>query len=137
GAEVITHGRSNRGGRHIVADLSQASECDRLAEEAWAKSGGLDVVVLNAGADTLTGEAASWTFDEKLDALLAVDLKATIRMTRDLGMKMKARGRGSIITIGWDQAESGMEGDSGHLFGAVKGAVLCFTRSLALTLAPE
>jgi NAD(P)-dependent dehydrogenase (short-subunit alcohol dehydrogenase family) len=30
-----------------------------------------------------------------------------------------------------------MEGDSGELFGAVKGAVMCFTRSLALSLAPQ
>jgi NAD(P)-dependent dehydrogenase (short-subunit alcohol dehydrogenase family) len=50
---------------------------------------------------------------------------------------MKARGRGVILTVGWDQAETGMEGDSGELFAAVKGAVMCFTRSLALSLAPE
>jgi NAD(P)-dependent dehydrogenase (short-subunit alcohol dehydrogenase family) len=30
-----------------------------------------------------------------------------------------------------------MEGDSGQLFAAIKGAVTCFTRSLALSLAPE
>ena len=42
-----------------------------------------------------------------------------------------------ILTVGWDQAETGMEGDSGELFAAVKGAVTCFTRSLALSLAPE
>ena len=30
-----------------------------------------------------------------------------------------------------------MEGDSGQLFGATKGAVMAFTASLALTLAPE
>jgi 3-oxoacyl-[acyl-carrier protein] reductase len=39
--------------------------------------------------------------------------------------------------MGWDQAEAGMEGDSGELFAAVKGAVMAFTRSLALSLAPE
>lgn len=50
---------------------------------------------------------------------------------------MKARGRGCIITIGWDQAETGMEGDSGQFFAAIKGAVICFTRSLAKSLAPE
>ena len=50
---------------------------------------------------------------------------------------MKAQGRGSIVTMGWDQAETGMEGDSGELFAATKGAVLAFTRSLALSLAPE
>src|SRR5688500_20158762 len=43
----------------------------------------------------------------------------------------------SIVTMGWDQAETGMEGDSGELFAATKGAVLAFTRSLALSLAPK
>ena len=46
-------------------------------------------------------------------------------------------GRGIILTMGWDQAETGMEGDSGQLFAAAKGAVMAFTKSLALTLAPE
>ena len=40
------------------------------------------------------------------------------------------------MTMGWDQAETGMEGDSGELFAATKGAVMAFTRSLALSLAP-
>lgn len=138
GAEVIAHGRQQIwGGRSIVADLRDPAQVDRLAKEAWDAFGGLDVLVCNAGADTLTGEAAKWSFDEKLEALLAVDLKATMRLARDLGARMKARGRGCILTVGWDQAETGMEGDSGQLFAAVKGAVMCFTRSLALSLAPE
>ena len=41
------------------------------------------------------------------------------------------------MTMGWDQAETGMEGDSGELFAATKGAILAFTRSLALSLAPK
>jgi 2-amino-4-hydroxy-6-hydroxymethyldihydropteridine diphosphokinase len=137
GAAVVTHGRRPREGRHVAADLRDPAECDRLADEAWALAGGLDVVVLNAGADTLTGEAGTWPFEKKLDELLAVDLKATVRLARDLGGRMKARGRGAILTVGWDQAETGMEGDSGQLFAAVKGAVTCFTRSLANSLAPE
>jgi NAD(P)-dependent dehydrogenase (short-subunit alcohol dehydrogenase family) len=39
--------------------------------------------------------------------------------------------------MGWDQADTGMEGDSGQLFAATKGAVMAFTKSLALSLAPE
>jgi NAD(P)-dependent dehydrogenase (short-subunit alcohol dehydrogenase family) len=50
---------------------------------------------------------------------------------------MKREGSGVILNMGWDQAETGMEGDSGELFAAVKGAVMAFTRSLALSLAPE
>ncbi len=137
GAAVVTHGRRPAPGRHVAADLRDPAQVDRLAAEAWDMLGGLDVLVCNAGADTLTGDAAKWSFDEKLDALLAVDLKATMRLSRAIGARMKERGRGLILTVGWDQAETGMEGDSGQLFAAVKGAVACFTRSLALSLAPE
>ncbi len=140
GASVIAHGRRVLGGTlgfasRLNGDLSDPAGCDRLAEEAWGD--GLDVLVCNAGADTLTGDAAKWDFDRKLDALLAVDLKGTMRLARNIGARMKSRGRGVILTIGWDQAETGMEGDSGQLFAAVKGAVMCFTRSLAKSLAPE
>ena len=76
------------------------------------------------------------SFDDKLDTLLAVDVVATVRLTREVGRRMKAQGGGRIVTMGWDQAETGMEGDSGELFAATKGAVLAFTRSLALSLAP-
>jgi 2-amino-4-hydroxy-6-hydroxymethyldihydropteridine diphosphokinase len=137
GAEVIRHGRREYPDRHVIADLRDPAQVDRLANEAWDALGWLDVLVCNAGADTLTGAAAKWSFDEKLDALLAVDLKATMRLSRDLGARMKSRGRGCVITVGWDQAETGMAGDSGQLFAAAKGAVMCFTRSLALDLAPE
>jgi len=135
GAEVVTHGRRPAPGRHVAADLSDPAACDRLTAEAWGD--GLDVLVLNAGADTLTGAAGKWSFERKLDELIAVDLKSTMQLSRAIGAKMKARGRGVILTVGWDQAETGMEGDSGQLFAAVKGAVMCFTRSLALSLAPE
>lgn len=121
----------------LGADLRDPAQVDRLADDAWNAFGGLDVLVCNAGADTLTGAAAKWSFDQKLEALLAIDLKATMRLSRDIGRRMKARGRGCILTVGWDQAETGMEGDSGELFAAVKGAITCFTRSLALSLAPE
>ncbi len=155
GAEVLVHGRSASRIEETVAvcreishpfgvgvsahpaDLNDSREVDRLAAETWANSNGLDVLICNAGADVLTGPAAKWSFDEKFEALLAVDLKATMRLSRDIGARMKACGRGCILTIGWDQAETGMEGDSGQLFAAIKGAVTCFTRSLALSLAPE
>ena len=50
--------------------------------------------------------------------------------------RMKPHGRGAILTIGWDQADRGMEGDSAELFSTAKNAIMGFTRSLALSLAP-
>ena len=119
------------------ADLNDAREVDRLAAQAWELTGGLDILVCNAGADLLTGPSAKLPFDDKLEALLAVDLKSTMRLARSLGGRMKERGRCCILTVGWDQAETGMEGDSGQLFAAIKGSIVCFSRSLALSLAPE
>jgi 3-oxoacyl-[acyl-carrier protein] reductase len=95
------------------------------------------VWINNAGADVLTGEAADWSFDEKLAALWQVDVVATLRLSRNVGERMRGRGRGVILNMGWDQALSGMAGDSGELFGAAKGAVMAATLSLAKTLAPQ
>jgi len=151
GADVIVHGRQaaaakatadavrRAGGRPAVltADLHCATEVQRLADQAWQTWNGLDVCVSNAGADTLTGEAARWPFERKLEELLVVDVTATMLLSRALGRRMKEAGGGVILNMGWDQAEIGMEGDSGELFAAAKGAVMAFSKSLALSLAPE
>ncbi len=146
GADVIVHGRRSReaaekvaetirqGGSRsavLMADLGDRSEGDRLVEAAWSLWDGLDAWLHLAGADTLTGPDSKSPFDEKLDKLWNVDVVASIRLCRAVGRRMKERGRGSIVTMGWDQAETGMEGDSGELFAATKGAVIAFTRSLA------
>jgi 3-oxoacyl-[acyl-carrier protein] reductase len=151
GSDVLIHGRRSRdaaetvaaevrrlGGRShvLMADLADRAAGDGLADDAWNLWNGLDAWLQIAGADILTGPAARLGFDEKLDRLWAVDVVATMRMCRNIGQKMKAQGRGSIVTMGWDQAETGMEGDSGELFAATKGAIMAFTRSLALSLAP-
>jgi len=152
GARVIVHGRRSQTRAEAVAeeirglnteaavrmaDLRDAEACQALAEAAWREWDGLDILVNNAGADTLTGEAALWSFEQKWHELLAVDVEATMRLSRTLGAHMKAAGTGSIVTMGWDQAETGMEGDSGELFATIKGAVMCFTRALAVSLAPQ
>jgi 3-oxoacyl-[acyl-carrier protein] reductase len=152
GSDVIVHGRRSlqvadelatdlrsRGVRShvLMADLADRHAGDRLVEDAWNVWGGLDAWLQVAGADTLTGANARLPFDAKLDLLWAVDVVATIRLCRAVGQRMKSQGQGAIVTMGWDQAETGMEGDSGELFAATKGAVMAFTRSLALSLAPE
>jgi 3-oxoacyl-[acyl-carrier protein] reductase len=151
GADVVVHGRrSGRAAEELVcelqsknvrahalmADLADRDEGDRLVEKAWSVWGGLDAWLHIAGADTLTGANAKLSFDAKLDLLWSVDAVATIRLSRAVGQRMKSQGHGSILTMGWDQAETGMEGDSGELFAATKGAIMAFTRSLALSLAP-
>lgn len=121
----------------LAADLSNADDLEAFADNAWCWQARCDILVNNAGVDVLTGEAANWTFEQKLAALWQVDVLATMRLSRLIGDQMKARGNGVILNIGWDQAEQGMAGDSGQMFGAVKGAVMAFTKSLAQSLAPD
>jgi NAD(P)-dependent dehydrogenase (short-subunit alcohol dehydrogenase family) len=121
----------------LLADLANPAACDWLVQEAWAAWGRLDVFVQNAGADLVTGDAADWPFETKWEALVAVDVTATIRLCRNIGERMKGGRGGVILTMGWDQAETGFDGESGLLFGPAKGAVMAFTRSLARFLAPN
>lgn len=152
GADVIVHGRRSAdaasevadhcrvyGGRShvILADCGDPTACVHLVDDAWRLWDGLDIWIHNAGADTLTGAAGKASFEEKLETLYDVDIRGTILTTRRVGRWMKRRGQGSIVTIGWDQSETGMDGDSGQLFAAVKAAVTAFSKSLSVSLAPE
>jgi 3-oxoacyl-[acyl-carrier protein] reductase len=145
GARVALHGRSDTQavvapGRHagtFLADLADRGAVERLVADVIDRLPAIDTLVLVAGADVLTGPPAKWSFERKLDELLAVDLVATMLLARGIGRWMAARDGGAIVTIGWDQAATGMEGDSGELFAAAKGGVMAFTRSLAKSLAPK
>ena len=116
-------------------DLADESSCkDFIA--GCIESGAIDSVVNNAGADVLTGRMKNADYFSKLRTLLNVDVAGTIRLSRAFGEHLQGMGRGTILTIGWDQSDRGMEGDSGELFAASKNAIMGFTRSLSVSLAP-
>jgi 3-oxoacyl-[acyl-carrier protein] reductase len=122
----------------VQADLATRVGCNILVGEARAQLGRIDVWVNNAGADVLTGEAATWDWERKLDVLLAVDLKGTIACSYAVGAVMREQERGgAILNMSWDHVTTGMAGDDPQLFSAVKGGVLAFSKSLARRLAPD
>ncbi len=151
GANVLIHGRRAEAaaavaaeidalphgtvGGSFLADLATAEGCAQLVAAVGGERPELDAVCLVAGADTLTGDTAKLSFEDKLQLLYDIDIRSTLLLGRAFGRQLTDRG-GSIVTIGWDQADLGMAGDSGELFAAVKGAVMAFTRSLAKSLAP-
>ena len=118
-------------------DLADPHSHLALVDAVWSQFGMCQIWVNNAGVDLLTGEGPSLSFSQKLERLLAVDVTATLHLSREAGRRMQATGRGTILNIGWDQADRGMPGDSAELFSTAKNAVMGFTRSLAMSLAPE
>jgi 3-oxoacyl-[acyl-carrier protein] reductase len=126
------------GGDHplLQADLSTEAGCSAIVVAAFDTLEHVDVWVNNAGADVLTGDAADWPAERKLEVLVDVDLKATIRCSRLVADRM--RPGGSILNIGWDHATiDGMAGDNPELFAAVKAGVLGFSKSFARSVAPD
>lgn len=155
GAAVVVHGNRNVAGlaetaqsvralgvvcREIRADLSREEARSAFVQEALSV-GVPDFWINAAGADVLTGEAGKESFEKKLERLWRVDVEGTIELSRAVGRAMQQAGGDPgervLINIGWDQVAHGMAGDSGEMFGAIKGAVAGFTRSLALSLAPQ
>lgn len=150
GADVIVHcGRNLDGARQTIEQIEalgrrgKVLQCelrdvngDEFARQAWAQLGRVDILVNNAGADILTGAGPGLSFADKLDTLWQVDVRACLQLSRAMGRRMQEAGSGVILNIGWDQADRGMEGDSAELFSTVKNAVMGYTRSLSLNLAP-
>lgn len=163
GADVLVHARQNESAAGEVAeqvratgqqanvilcDLAETGNHELLVEHAFQWQGRVQVWVNNAGADVLTGAAANWSFDEKLAYLWRVDVRATIRLARLVGRRIREQAKtadqpesspvpaGVILNVGWDQAQEGMGGDSGEMFAASKGAIMSFSQSLAKSLAP-
>ena len=119
----------------ISADVSRESDRQRLLLESF-RTGRVDAIVNNAGADLLTTELRGAEFSVKLNQLIQTDLLGTIELSRAFGQRFREQQHGAILNIGWDQSDRGMEGDSGELFATAKNAIMGFSRSLAVSLAP-
>jgi 3-oxoacyl-[acyl-carrier protein] reductase len=122
----------------IQADVADQSSVHALGRAARQALGRIDVWVNNAGVDILSGPAAALPDVDKLDLLLAVDLRGTMLASwQAAGMLGAQADGGVIINMSWDHVLTGMAGRNPELFAAVKGGVLAFSKSLARSLAPR
>jgi len=153
GADVAVTFRANAAGAQTTArsiealgrraavlqfDATDSRSLDALGPAARDALGRIDVWVNNAGADILTGEAASLPVHEKLDRLLAVDLRGTMLASWQAAAILGGQEDGGvIINVSWDHVLTGMAGVNPQMFAAVKGGVLAFSKSLARSVAPR
>jgi NAD(P)-dependent dehydrogenase (short-subunit alcohol dehydrogenase family) len=114
-------------------DLADRGDADRAADMLLdALEGRCDTLINNAG---ISGVRPFLEIDDSmLDELLAVNFVAAFRLTRRLVPALQASGRGSVINIASELALIGQSGYSAY--SATKGAILAWSRSLAVELAP-
>jgi 3-oxoacyl-[acyl-carrier protein] reductase len=140
GAEATAQAVAQAGGKvHLFPfDLAQPGAVEQLVAQLSDRIDGLDAWVNNAGADILTGEGKSLTREEKLDAVLDVDLRGTVLASWAAVDFFRARRRGGvIINMSWDHVLTGMAGENPVIYSAAKGGIHAFSKSLAREVAPS
>jgi 3-oxoacyl-(acyl-carrier-protein) reductase len=121
-----------RGGAVLIApaDIAERAEAERLAEQAVAHFGRLDIWVNNAGI-TRDALALKMTI-EQWDAVLRVNLTGTFNGCQAAAARMSAAGAGSIVNLS-SRSYLGNIGQANY--SASKAGVVGLTRTLALELA--
>jgi NAD(P)-dependent dehydrogenase (short-subunit alcohol dehydrogenase family) len=117
----------------VAADVRSDADAERLAGAASTAFGKVDILVNSAGINIRKpiSELTSDDFREMLD----VNLTGTFRMAKLVAPGMVARRSGRIINLSSMLDHVGIPGRTGY--AASKGAVLLFTKTLALELAPH
>jgi NAD(P)-dependent dehydrogenase (short-subunit alcohol dehydrogenase family) len=118
---------------HVV-DLADRAACDRaLLELQLRLAGRCDILINNAGISRLQPFASS--DDAVIDSQFAINVVAAFRITRSLLPALRASGRGVIVNMASELALVGAAGYS--VYCATKGALLAWSRALAVELAAE
>ena len=129
-AEAVVMSISESGGAAQTIQADVSSESDVLAMFSTLGSGPLDILVNNAG---IAHSSPVETLDvEDFDRLIGVHLRGTFLCTRSALKMMYAQNSGRIINTASQLAYIGAPGFSHYT--AAKGAILSFTRSLALEI---
>ena len=117
---------------HTV-DLRDAARTAAAVARVTDALGAIDVLVNNAAI--LPFRFVEDTTDDLLDDVMAVNFGAVYRLCRQVFPAMRARRTGAIVNVASELAFVGLPGYTAYC--AAKGAVLAFTRALALEAAPH
>jgi 3-oxoacyl-[acyl-carrier protein] reductase len=118
----------------VKADITKWDEVKHAVDKVWREFGPIDVLVNNVG-DTAP-EQMSWREirEEWIDRVLAVDIKGTLFMTHEVGLRMLERRKGVIVNICSNVITTGSP--RAPQYAASKYGVLGLTKSYAHAFAP-
>jgi glucose 1-dehydrogenase/3-oxoacyl-[acyl-carrier protein] reductase len=117
----------------LQGDLRHVADCERVVHEAADAFGGLDILVNNAGVTRAQPFEA--TTEDLYDEMFDLNMKGYFFCAQTALPYLEASGRGSIINITSIHGGGGFPNHAAY--AGTKGAVIGFTRSLAIELAPR
>jgi NAD(P)-dependent dehydrogenase (short-subunit alcohol dehydrogenase family) len=116
----------------IPADLADATQLARLAEEAWAWRGRVDALVNCAGM--LVRQDVLETTPEAWDDTFTLNVRAAFFLSQALGRRMIEAGGGAIVNVASVAAE--VTTRAPVAYSVSKAALVHLTRVLAVNFAP-
>jgi NAD(P)-dependent dehydrogenase (short-subunit alcohol dehydrogenase family) len=118
----------------LRADIVEWAQVAAMADEAFDRLGGVDVLVNNVG--DVAREQMSWRdiTPESVDHVLSVDIKGTMACIHEFGRRMLDQGHGSIVNIGSTVIVRGSA--RAPQYAAAKYGLLGATKSYAHAFAP-
>ena len=129
-AKIVASGRRCIG---VQADVSVASDVERLAREAQTRMGRVDILVNNAGISR--PQTLEEITERDWDELIAINLKSCFLVTQAFLPAMRKRKWGRIINVSSVAAQIG--GVVGPHYAASKAGMLGLTHYYARYLASE
>ena len=115
------------------ADFTRLDEVRRLAKDALAFLGGIDVLVNSAGITM--NRLFELVTPEQYEILYAVNVRAPFFLTQELLPALFAAQEAAIINVTSIHAFGGRREHS--VYAGTRGAIVSYTRELAIELAPR
>ena len=116
----------------VCADVTRATDAERMVAEAVGAFGRLDVLFpgagIGAGGTVLDTDEKAW------DRVVGLDLKGVFLACKYAIRAMLQSGGGAIVTV---SSIGGMQGKAGAAFAAAKAGVVNLTRSMAVAHARQ
>ena len=134
--ETVKAVEGGGGGSRAVAvagDLGDPAAAQRAVAEAARALGGLDLLIVNHGVWPPDDMAVARMIDAQWDATRRANLDAVFYVCRATIPLLPEGGRIVLVS-----STAGQRGEAFHAdYAATKGAVIAFTKSLAVELAPR
>jgi 2-hydroxycyclohexanecarboxyl-CoA dehydrogenase len=132
GAQVVKEaGAANTTVDFAAVDLSNQASIGRCVADVLKRHPCIDILVNAAG----WGEMQAFVDNKPdyIDRLIAINLAGPVHLTQALLPTMIAAGKGKIVSVASDAGRVGSMGET--VYGAAKGGVIAFTKSLAREMA--
>ena len=135
GAEATAAAIRRLGCRTVAlqGDLRHVADCERVVDAAVEALRGLDILVNNAGVTR--DQPIEATTEALYDEMFDLNMKGAFFCARRALPHLEAGGKGAILNV---TSVHGAGGFANHAaYAATKGAIIAFTRTLAIELAPR